>query len=573
MSARDYLIKCFCEGFKLKPRYNLLEWSESFRILSREASSNFGKFKAHAYQKEPLLAISNPKIEKVVLMWSSQLGKSEILNNVIGYYIHQDPSPIMFVLPTEDMAEDYSKRRLTPMFRDTKLIGDLINARESNNTILIKNFKGGNLALVGSNTPSKLSSKPIKVLLADELDRCENTKEGFSIDLAEKRTVTFFDRKVVVASTPTIAGRSRIEKEFIDSDMRYFYINCPNCSTEQILEFSQVYWDKDEDGAPLFDTVHYRCKACEKHLNEKEKNTCVANGIWKSKNPTSTKVGFYLNALYSPYYSMKDIVKSFYESHKDSTKLQVFKNTILCETFEPPSIKLEEAEYFNRREDYEFNSLPDEILFLTAGVDVQGGSKARLELEIKGYGKGLENWGVLYTQLWGDPKEDKVWEELYKLLKTSFTTKSGRKLTLSITLIDSGYAQERCLLFARLDSRFLITKGASEATSKREFVKFPPTKINGIYHFTLGTYEGKNILFDMLQVQESGAGYCHYPLTYEMEYFKQLTAERVQKIENARGYTALRWTKTRERNEALDLSVLCLAGAKILIRGKEKAYF
>ena len=125
-------------------------------------------------------------------MWGSQLGKSEIINNTIGYYIHQDPSTILFLLPTEDMAEDYSKRRLSPMFRDTKELGELIFDREANNTILIKNFKGGNLALVGSNSPSKLASKPIKVLLVDEVDRCENTNlSWYNVRCIAKRGWTF----------------------------------------------------------------------------------------------------------------------------------------------------------------------------------------------------------------------------------------------------------------------------------------------------------------------------------------------------------------------------------------------
>ena len=287
------IIEIFAKSIFIKPRLNLLEWAERYRFLSKESSSSFGKFKAFSYQCEPMIEISNPKREKIILLWASQLGKSELINNVLGYYIHQEPSTILFMLPNKDDAEDYSKRRLAPMFRDTHELSELINANDANNTILIKNFRGGNLALVGSNSPSKLASKPIKVLLVDEADRCEATKEGDSIELAQRRTATFYDRKIVISSTPTISGASTIEKEFINSDQRLFFVKCPFCQHEQKLIFERIIYELDEHKELINESVKYQCSECGSLLSEQDKNEAVKNGRWIAQNPKSKIAGFF----------------------------------------------------------------------------------------------------------------------------------------------------------------------------------------------------------------------------------------------------------------------------------------
>lgn len=552
------LIKYFANAIFIKPRLDLEQWAKTYRVLSQESSALFGKFSPLPYQIEPMRAISDEKIPEIVLMWASQLGKSEILNNTIGYYIHQNPSTILFLLPTEDNAEDYSKRRLTPMFRDTKVLSDLINAREANNTILIKNFKGGNLALVGSNSPSKLASKPIKVLLVDEVDRCEKTKEGHSIDLAQKRTNTFYDRKIIKVSTPTLKDNSVIENEYLSSDKRKYIVPCPFCNDYQSLEFENIVYNFENN---IISDVFYQCQNCGSLLDEVAKNKAVNNGKWIITNPNSKKAGFFLNAIYSPFFKMSDIIKDFLESKDNPSRYQVFVNTILAKTYEPPSVRFEDAELYNRREEYTPTSLSNDVIFITSGVDVQAD---RLEIEFKAWGLGFENWGVEYVILRGDTKENQVWQNAYNTLKKVFYTKNGRALRSSITLVDSGYNIQKVAMFVKLDKRFFMSKGASEGESKRDFISTPRKYDKHCFLYMIGTYKGKNELFSLLKVNEAGAGYCHYPTSYNMEYFRQLSAEKLNKIKKDNGYIAYQWQKIRDRNEALDISVLCLAGAKIL---------
>lgn len=564
------LKEVFAKSIFLKPKLDLYQWSEKYRVLSQESSALFGRFQALSYQIEPMRCISDPNIREVVLMWGSQLGKSEIINNTIGYYIHQDPSTILFLLPTEDMAEDYSKRRLTPMFRDTKELGELIFDREANNTILIKNFKGGNLALVGSNSPSKLASKPIKVLVVDEVDRCENTKEGHSIDLAQKRTNTYYDRKIIKVSTPTIKGHSVIESEYELSDKRKYFVPCPKCDFYQTLSFESLKWEQGEDGSHDIDSVRYACIECGSLWSEVEKNAAVTKGQWRAtahikhkphKPKPREKVGFFLNALYSPFFTMKDIVKDFLDSKDNIAKFQVFVNTIKAESFEPPSVKFQENELYNRRESYTPTTLPDDIIFITSGVDVQGD---RVEIEFRGWALGFESFGVKHSVLMGDTKQSDVWSKLYTELKQVFYTTSGRRLRSSITLIDSGFNKERVYNFVRLDSRFFASKGASESEKKKDFINPSKKMASGVRLFSIGTYAGKSEAFKLLRTIEVGAGYCHFNESYSLEYFRQLTAEKLVKTKTPSGYTTYRWEKIRERNEGLDLFVLCLAGAKIM---------
>ncbi len=561
------LIDIFTDNIFIKPRLNLTQWSEQYRILSRESSSNYGRFKAFEYQKEPMNEISNPKVRKVVLLWASQLGKSEMINNAVGYFIHQEPSTILFMLPNENDAEDYSKRRLAPMFRDTKSLSELINAQEANNTILIKNFRGGNLALVGSNSVSKLASKPIKILLVDEADRCENTKEGSAISLAEKRTVTFADRKIIISSTPTIKGTSIIEEEFNQSDQRYFYVNCPYCKFSQTLKFSNVVWDKKPNGTVDYDSVRYSCIECGTLLTEQEKNQMVKNGKYIAKNTDSDTVGFFLNALYSPFYPLKEIVKDFMSSHKDSAKLQAFTNTIEAKTFEPPTTSFNNHELYERKEDYDKNTIPNDVEFITAGADIQ---KDRIEVNFIGWGVGYEAYNIIREVIDGDTAKSEVWEKAYKVFLQPFIKENGTKLNISIALIDSGFRAEEVYSFCLMNKRFVATKGLSETSLKADFVGDLKKLRKKINFMNIGTYKGKAELFRLLQIKEQGEGYFHYSKDYDLEFFRQLTAEKIQKVQNARGYKKLQWVKTRDRNEALDISVLCLAGAKFLKSKKRR---
>lgn len=542
-----------------------MQWAKERRVLSRESSAMYGKFKPFSYQVEPMLEISNPTRQKIVLMWGSQLGKSEIINNAIGYFIDAEPSTILFLLPSEDLAEDYSKRRLAPMFRDCPSLKSKIHDdKDASNTILIKNYDGGSLNLVGSNSPSKLASKPIRVLLVDEVDRCLSTKEGSALKLAEKRTITFNERKIIEVSSPTLKGASQIEADFLAGDQRYFYVDCPHCGFSQTLKFENIIFEWDEQGVGLPHTARYRCCECGTLLSEQEKNAMVKAGKWIAKNPTSQVASFYLNAVYSAFFTMSDIVHDFLDSRNDQSKMQVFINTIKAECFEPPSIKLDDEALAARRESYEGHTLPTGVQFITAGVDVQDD---RIELNITGWGAGYEGWHIAHIVIAGNPRTNEPWQRLYTELKASFhrANQDGTAsvLKIAVALIDSGFLAERVYEFCLLERHFIATKGASETHSKKEFISKIKQIVKGVNFISIGTYEGKCEWFKLLGIKEPGIGFQHFNQTYSDTFFKQLKAEQLLKLKNKQGYEALRWQKVADRNEAIDLCVLCLAGAKL----------
>ena len=563
------IINIFSSAIFIKKKMNLTQWSSKYRVLSRESSAHYGKFKPFAYQIEPMNAISDNRKNKVILLFASQLGKSEMINNAIGYFIHQEPSTILFMLPNENDAEDYSKRRLAPMFRDCFVLDELINANEANNTILIKNYKGGNLALVGSNSVSKLASKPIKILLIDEADRCEATKEGSAIKLAEKRTITYADRKIVISSTPTLKDSSQIIAEFKNSDQRYFYVKCPYCGYAQTLDFNRVVWEKDDFKNPLFDSVRYSCLGCGALLNESEKNKMVQNGEWIVKNPNSLTAGFFLNAIYSPFFTMKEIVKDFYESKDDQNKLQTFINTIEARAFEPPTISLKGDDLFARREDYTRDSVPDAVEFITAGVDIQAD---RIEINFIGWAKGMEAYNLDYKQIYGNTEQDAVWAEAFKYLHLPFKKENNNELNLTLGLVDSGFNSSRVYRFCGNSRRLIATKGASETSNKMDFINPIKKMQNLCYFMQVGTFAGKSELFRLLKIDKVGDGYFHYNKSYTQEFFKQLDAEKLQTMKNKFGQDRLCWVKVRDRNEALDISVLALAAAKIINKKRRQSH-
>ena len=234
------------------PDLKLSEWADEYRRLSSEASAEPGRWRTSKapYQREIMDAITDMTVKKVVVMSAAQVGKTDaMILNPIGYYIHYEPSPIMVLQPTIQMAEAFSKDRLSPMIRDTPVIAERINdkSRTSGNTILQKIFPGGHVTMVGANSPSSLASRPIRILLADEIDRYPATagSEGDPLFLAAKRLTTFWNRKEVDVSTPTIKGLSRIEVEYQNSSRGEWNAPCPCCGELQPLKWANVVFDKD----------------------------------------------------------------------------------------------------------------------------------------------------------------------------------------------------------------------------------------------------------------------------------------------------------------------------------------
>lgn len=509
-------------------------------------------------------AVSESGIHTVVVMSSAQIGKTVILKAIIGYHIDQDPAPILMLQPTEHMAEAFSKDRLAPMIRDTRcLCGKIADprARDSGNSILHKRFTGGHVTMAGSNAPSALASRPIRVVLCDEIDRYPASAgtEGDPVNLAIKRAATFFNRRIVLTSTPTIKGLSRIELAFNQSDQRRYYVHCPHCNHAHVLKWANLHFDtKDPDHAAM------ACPECSGVIEERHKPILLAKGHWRPENPEiKGTAGFHISELYSPWRSWADVVRDFLASKDNPETLKTWVNTSLGESWEEASEKADPESLLARRENYIASRIPHDILYLTAGVDCQDD---RLEMEVIGWRQMTrdeppESWGIEYQVLMGDPARTAVWDHLDLLLKQEWKTEDGRRLLIGAACVDSGghhTAQVYAFCAERKGRHVYAIKGMAGARAiwtqkSRKSKKYQAE----LWH--VGIETAKDAWYARLRIKAFGPGYCHFPVSYDQSFFDMLTSEQVR-TRYIKGRPVREWFCPKgRRNEALDIRVYALA--------------
>lgn len=552
---------------KLKPppEMKMSDWADQYRRLSQGASAEPGRWRTEKvpHQKEIMDTIADVKVKKVVVMSSAQIGKTEgAVLNTIGYYMHYDPAPVLIMQPTIQMAEAFSKDRLSKMLQDTPVLSGLVNdkGRNTGNTILQKIFPGGHITMVGANSPSSLASRPIQILLADEVDRYPATagKEGDPLFLASERLTTFWNSKEVYVSTPTIKDASRIEIEYQHSSQGEWNVPCPECGELQPLEWSGVVFDRDN-----LDSIQYACAKCGCISPEAAWKKHFKEGRYIHADPENPVKGFHLNALGSTLAQWKDIAEKFILANEEKKKgniepLKSWTNTKMGQTWEEEGTQVDDEELLKRRERYNCE-VPPEVLYLTAGVDTQDD---RFEIEVVGWGAEYESWGIQYSVLYGDTSnlQHQVWADLDAFLAQTFQKPDGTRMKIICTCVDSGgHRANQVYKFckARFNRRIFAIKGSNDSAAA--YIQ-KPTKSNReqAYLFTLGVDTGKSLLLQRLQVEEEGPGYCHFPKEenkgYGESYFIGLTAEK-QVLVYKKGRPFFEWRikdAAHKRNEALD---------------------
>jgi len=408
--------------FRPLPRMLPSEWANQFRYLSPESASNPGKYSTALtpYAIAPMDSVVDVTSTGTVLMWASQLSKTETINNIIGYFIAIEPAPILMVQPTIDLAEAWSKERFSPMIRDTPALSDRVSeqkSRTSSNTILQKSFPGGNIAMAGANAASGLASRPRRVVLLDEVDRYPASAgtEGDPCSLAIRRTETFHNPVVFITSTPTIKDRSRVESEYLQSDQSHWVCKCPKCGFSQVLNWSQIRWT-EEDGSDAY----YECAGCKTPLDDSDRMKMVRFGKWVADYPKKTKRGFHLNGIASLFphkrgfkNRLHQMVAEYLDSKaKGKESLKTWTNTFLAETYEDESEAVAWEPLLARRENW--GGFPREAYIITAGVDIQGD---RVEIEFVGWGTSEESWSLDYLMIMGDFNNLAIQQEVEEALR------------------------------------------------------------------------------------------------------------------------------------------------------------
>ncbi len=584
----DDILRSWRDGLTPDPALTVSQWADRHRILSARGSAEPGRYRTERtpYMREIMDALSpSSPVRRVVFMKAAQVGASESGSNWLGYVIHHAPGPMLLVQPTVELAKRFSRQRIDPLIAESPVLRERVRparSRDAGNTVLSKEFPAGLLVITGANSAVGLRSMPARYLFLDEVDAYPPSadEEGDPVALAEARTRTFSWRsKVFLASTPTIHGLSRIEREYEASDQRRFFVACPHCQARQWLKFERLRWDK---GVP--EAAHYVCEGCERPIAEHHKAGMLAGGEWR---PTATAqapatIGFHLSALYSPvgWMGWAQIARMWEAATTDEAR-RSFRNSVLGETWIETGEAPDWQRLYDRREDRPWGTVPEGGLFLTAGADVQ---KDRVEVSVWAWGRGLTSWLVEHTVIDGGPEHAATWDSLAELLGRTWPHRNGARLGLVRLAIDTGFATAAVYAWARRMGHAQVAPVKGVEGFNRAAPVAGPTFVDAteggrkvrrgarLWTVAVATFKSETYRFlrldrptedEIAAGVQVPAGYVHLPRGADAEWVRQLVAEQLVTVKTRRGFSKLEWQKLRERNEALDCRVYARAAAWI----------
>lgn len=572
------------EGLRPALPMQVSTWADRHRFLPKKSSAEPGPWRTDRtpYLAEIMDCFSTmSEVEEVIFMKGAQVGGTEAILNALGYVIDHAPGPVIFIQPTVELAKRFSRQRVDPLCTLTPSIQGKVapaRQRDSGNTMLSKDFPGGQLVITGANSAVGLRSMPAQVAFMDEIDGypIDVDDEGSPIALVEARQRTFSRKKRAKVSTPTIDGRSPIQDAYEASDQRRYYLPCPDCGHEQPLEFGQLKWSTF-GYAP--EQAVYVCRACDYQMRNHQKTDLLARGRWIPERPERVgKIrGYHLSALYSPvgWLSWGDIATNFTRSYKHPEKYRVFVNTILGDTWKLQGDAPEWMPLMNRRDTYAIGTVPLGVLLLTLGVDVQ---KDRLVYEVVGWGREKRSWSIDVGEIVGDTAdlEKGPWHDLDALIDRTFPhVQTGALMAIERVAVDSGFNTQTVYTWSKRYpiSRVIPIKG----TDKGGVLVGSPSLIELTGRGTSKRKRGgrvwpvcvpiaKSELYGWLRLEVSPdgvapPGYCRWP-QYGPEYFKQLTSEQLVPHRTKRGFIRLEWEQIPGReNHGLDARIYARGAA------------
>lgn len=582
-------------------RLPLSEWADEYAVLSAESSADVGDWETLPYQRGIMDAITDRHIEMVSVMKSARVGWTKILNHTVGYHAHYDPCPIMVVQPTIGDAEGYSKDEIAPMIRDTEELKCLFSdpdKRESGNTILHKLFPGGQLRLVGADSPRGFRRVSMRVVAFDEVDGYAATagEEGDQLKLGITRTLYFWNRKILAGSTPTLDQTSRIKRLFERGDMRYYFVPCPHCDHKQVLKWENLKWPKDDPDKAAFLCQNPEC--CDPETGEvrliefkfqrwmieeadRRQRAGEAGIGWVATNPDAEPghASFHIWAAYSysPNATWGHLAREWLSSHKNIEERKTFINTVLGLPYKGQGDAPDWKRLYDRREHYKIGTLPPGAIALYAGADVQ---KGWIAVEVVAFGRRMESWSVDYRIFEGDTTtpDGKPYAQLDAMLSEEFPTAAGGTARIRKLSIDTGYNTNTVYQWAwkyQTGHRVLAVDGRDKYNmivgqpKKVEISARGKKKSRSLLLWPVGASLIKTELYGWLKqdkpTDESGDehpfGYCHFP-EYPEEYFRGITAEEIVP-RLVKGFRRYQWEKVYERNEPIDCRGYARAAAAL----------
>ncbi len=540
------------------PRLNLADWIEQNLVLPEGTSALPGRVRLWPFQRAIASAISDPMIERLMLIKGVRLGFTTLLTGAIGAYVANEPAAILALLPTDGDCRDYVVSELEPIFAATPALrGALATGTDEGdrNTLTSKRFAGGSLRVIAARAPRNLRRVTARILLIDEADAMDVTAEGNPIRLAERRTLSYSNRKIVVGSTPLAEDTSHVLRAYGESDARIFEVPCPECGGMTEIMWGHIEWQADRP-----ETAAFRCPHCAALIAERHKGAMVTAGEWRATRPdVKGHAGFRLNALVSllPNASWAKLAAEFLAAKEDAAELQVFTNTILAQGWNAPGAELDETALQARAEDFGLNNIPTEVLIVTTGSDLQ---EDRIETTIVGWTRAGEALVLGHVVIWGPPASDETtWLELDELLRTKWRHPHGGALRVDAAIVDSSAFTDAAYAFCfpRMGRRIWAGKGMAGSRAALQMAKVKAkSAAHGGRLFLVGVDTLKQTIFQRLQHGRS----IRFSKSLEPVYYEQLAAER-RVVRYVRGRPVRRFERksSRARAEALDCLVYAIA--------------
>lgn len=561
------------KAFKPPERYTVSEWADNFRVLT-SVSAEPGRWRTNRtpYLKEPMDRFTDPLIEKIVLCFGAQLGKTETELNMIGYALDQTSSPTMMVYPTDTIAKFASDKRVQPMIKSVKSINDKF---DENSKLLELDFNNGNyMVLVGANSPSSLSSRSIKYLFFDEIDKYPAFagKEADPIKLATERTKTFIDKKIVMVSTPTVESGNIWQAFMSANERRQYYVPCPHCGVSQTLKFKQIKWPEEyNDNADMIrDTAYYECEHCGERIYDKHKMEMLRRGEWRAVNESQSKVrsvSYHLSSIYSPWVTFGDVAYEFKNSKGTPATLMNFINSWLAEPWKSSKTKSTQNMEFTQS-NYPCGVVPDKAVLLIASVDVQ---LDHFWWEVRAYAPGVKSYLIDYGQA-------STWEDLEEIIiNREYPSEYGEPRQVMKAGIDSGFRTDEVYQFcSRFPEVCIPVKGSSNhSTMAAPYTMTSLEKgvVGGLKLYVLNTDYWKDFIFARMIRPADEDGTIHLYKECPQEYSDHLRSEEKQEIRNVKtGAVTVQWKPLTSHpvNHLLDTctynaAVADIAGVKYLV--------
>lgn len=533
-----------------------------------------------------------PWVHQTTIHKSTQIGGTQALLNVLAYAVAQDPGPVTWAMPTREDANEFGENRVQPMVDASptlraQMTGERFDAKRRQ-----IQFRRCRVLFRSAVTAKELAQYPARWLFADEANKWPLRAQGEAapFDLARERCRTFWNHKVYLSSTPTI-GEGLISVEFERGDRRRYHVPCPHCGAFQVLSWKRVKWDnaKVDTEAKMRDAreAWYECERCSQKILDAHKQDMLARGFWcpEGIDPAPHIVdgrlelpddraphrSYHIWAGYSPWLAWWEIVAEFLRSSGNPRTLQNFVNSWLAEAWVDRVEDTPESAIAACVEPRLQGDCPDEVLAVTAAVDVQ---KDRVEWSVEGWGLDEESWllaaGRVMQQSGG-----RDWKELGDALFGK--TWGKQQLRIRCCVVDSRYRRDEVLEFVRKwqpAARMIV--GVERETpipfTTLRIDKHPRTGAvlpNALTVWSVNVGWFKDLvaarILRTLADPNTKAGRLHLPSDLPVDWIEQMSSEhKVREISGSK--EVHRWVLKpgHRRNEAWDLTVYNAAAARLI---------